>query len=77
MHLNLQDSTSIIICAVVENKVLFYLEPIMPKKQKSVGDEESSSIVPTAAGVGVAVVVVVMLLAFVIYRMKRYTLNRK
>ena len=75
MHLNLQDSISIIICAVVENKMLFYLEPIMPKKQ--VEDEESSSIVPTGAGVGVAVVVVVILLAFVIYRMKRYTLNRK
>ena len=57
--------------------MLFYLEPIMPKKQKSVGDEESSSKVPTGAGVGVAVVVVVILLAFVIYRMKRYTLNRK
>ena len=57
--------------------MLFYLEPIMPKKQKSVGDEESSSIVPTGAGVGVTVVVVVILLAFVIYRMKRYTLNRR
>ena len=56
--------------------MLFYLEPIMPKKQKSVGDEESSSIVPTGTGVGVAVVVVVILLAFVIYRMKRYTLNK-
>ena len=77
MHLNLQDSISIIICAVAENKMLFYPEPIMPKQQKSVGDEESSSIVPTGAGVGVAVVVVVILLAFVIYRMKRYTLNRK
>ncbi|XP_073243933.1 low-density lipoprotein receptor-related protein 4-like [Porites lutea] len=44
-------------------------EPIIPKKQKSVG--ESSSIVPIGAGVGVAVVVVVILLAFVIYRMKR------
>ena len=75
MHLNLQDSISIIICAVVENKMLFYLEPIIPKKQKSVG--ESSSIVPIGAGVGVAVVVVVILLALVIYRMKRYTLNRK
>ena len=49
----------------------------MPKKEKSVGDEESSSIVPIGAGVGVTVVVVVILLAFVIYRMKRYTLNRR
>ena len=77
MHLNLQDSIAIIICAVVENKMLFYLEPNLPKKEKSVGDEESSSIVPTGAGVGVTVVVVVILLAFVIYRMKRYTLNRR
>ena len=77
MHLNLQDSISIIICAVVENKMLFYLEPIMPKKEKSVGDEESSSMVPTGVGVGVTVVVVVILLAFLIYRMKRYTLSRK
>ena len=48
----------------------------MPKKE-TVGDEESSSIVPIGVGVGVTVVVVVTLLAFVIYRIKRYTLNRK
>ena len=52
--------------------LLSYLEPTEPKPQgNSGGDQGSSSIVPIAAGVGAAVAVIAILLAFVIYRMRR------